>query len=62
MTNISTPIHGLYILENMPYDDVRGSFQKLFNADWFKENDLDADFKEFYYSVSHRGVIRGIKS
>jgi dTDP-4-dehydrorhamnose 3,5-epimerase-like enzyme len=54
MTKIPTPIHGLYILDStlrserqMPYDDVRGSFQKLFNAEWFKENGLECDFKEY---------------
>jgi len=30
------------------------------NADWFAAEGLDTDFKEFYYSVSHRNVIRGM--
>lgn len=32
----------------------------MYNYDFFKENDLDTDFKEFYYSVSRKDVIRGM--
>lgn len=56
----STPFEGLYILETINFQDDRGDFQKLFNYDFFKENGLDTDFKEFYYSVSRKNVIRGM--
>jgi dTDP-4-dehydrorhamnose 3,5-epimerase len=56
----STPFEGLYILETINFQDNRGDFQKLFNYDFFKENGLDTDFKEFYYSVSRKNVIRGM--
>ena len=55
-----TPFEGLYVLETINYQDNRGGFQKLFNYDFFKENGLDTDFKEFYYSVSHKNVVRGM--
>lgn len=55
-----TSFDGLYILETTNFQDNRGSFQKLFNYDFFKMHDLDTDFKEFYYSVSHKNVIRGM--
>ncbi len=60
MIKHATPFEGLYILETNNFTDNRGSFQKLFNADWFTAEGLDTDFKEFYYSVSHRNVIRGM--
>lgn len=55
-----TPFEGLYILETVNFQDVRGSFQKLFNYDFYESNGLDTDFKEFYYSISHKNVIRGM--
>jgi len=55
-----TPFEGLLILETINFTDNRGSFQKLFNLEFFKENQLDNDFKEFYFSVSQKDVIRGM--
>jgi dTDP-4-dehydrorhamnose 3,5-epimerase len=60
MKKIETGFEGLYIVETINFTDNRGSFQKLFNSEWFIENDLSVDFKEFYYSVSHKDVIRGM--
>ena len=40
--------------------DSRGMFIKIFHATDFKELGLDADFREEYYSVSKRGVLRGL--
>lgn len=55
-----TSFEGLYILETVNFQDIRGGFQKLFNYDFFERNGLDTDFREFYYSVSHKDVIRGM--
>lgn len=60
MIKHTTPFEGLYILETNNFCDNRGSFQKLFNAEWFADNGLDSDFKEFYFSVSQKDVIRGM--
>jgi len=60
MKLIETGFDSLYILETVNFTDNRGSFQKLFNFDYFNENSLDTDFKEFYYSVSEKNVIRGM--
>lgn len=60
MKIIKTPFEGLYILETINFQDNRGGFQKLFNYDFFKKNNLDSDFKEFYYSVNKLNVIRGM--
>lgn len=60
MKLIQTGFEGLYLLETVHFKDIRGGFQKLFNFDFFKENGLDTNFKEFYYSVSQKHVIRGM--
>jgi dTDP-4-dehydrorhamnose 3,5-epimerase len=56
----STPFEGLFILETTNFQDNRGSFQKLLDYDFFKEHGLDTNFKELYYSVSQKNVIRGM--
>jgi len=60
MKKINTGFEGLFLLETNNFTDNRGGFQKLFNFDFFIENNLDTDFKEFYYSVSEKNVIRGM--
>lgn len=60
MDIIRTNLEGLLILQALNFQDNRGSFQKLFNFDLFSENELDTNFKEFYYSVNKKGVRRGM--
>ena len=60
MTIKKTPIDGLLILRTDKYQDERGSFVKLFNHDFVTEHGLDTDFKEFYYSVNRKNVVRGM--
>lgn len=60
MKIIATDFDGLFVLETINFLDSRGGFQKLFNDEFFRENNLDTDFKEFYYSVSKKDVIRGM--
>lgn len=60
MKKIETGFAGLYRLETNNFTDNRGNFQKLFSFDWFADNGLATDFKEFYYSVSQKDVIRGM--
>ncbi len=60
MKIIETSFEGLFILETNNFQDERGGFQKLFNYDFFKDNGLDYDFKEFYYSVNKKDVVRGM--
>ncbi|GHT20183.1 dTDP-4-dehydrorhamnose 3,5-epimerase [Bacteroidia bacterium] len=60
MKIINTPFDGLFVLENMCLQDARGGFLKPFSFDIFKENALDTYFKEFYFSVSKKDVIRGM--
>ena len=40
--------------------DLRGSFFKIFNADLFRDNGIDFDIVEIFYSFSKKNVIRGM--
>lgn len=60
MEIINTPFEGLYVLQTNAFKDERGGFQKLFNYDIFQEFGLNTDFKEIYYSVNKKNVIRGM--
>lgn len=60
MEIIKTKFEGLFVLQTVNFQDNRGGFQKLFNFDFFKENGLDCVFKEFYYSINKKDVVRGM--
>ncbi|MCT4647349.1 MAG: dTDP-4-dehydrorhamnose 3,5-epimerase family protein [Carboxylicivirga sp.] len=55
-----TFISGLKVIELNEFKDDRGSFVKVFNKDFFAENDLVTDFSESYFSISAKNVIRGM--
>lgn len=55
-----TFIPGLKLIHLDKFTDTRGSFLKVFNEDFFALNGLETNFKESYYSVSHKNVIRGM--
>ena len=57
---IPTPIHGCFELIPKIRKDSRGMFIKIFHAPDFKKLGLDSDFCEEYYSVSKKGVLRGL--
>ena len=56
----STSLPGVLLLKPRRHADQRGHFVKTFHASAFRELGLDTDFREQYYSVSHRGVLRGM--
>lgn len=56
----NTFIEGLKLIHLKGFKDLRGSFTKIYNYDFFKENGLETNFKESYYSISHKNVIRGM--
>ena len=41
-------------------NDYRGKFVKIFNKKFFIENNLNTDYIDEYYTVSHKGVLRGM--
>lgn len=56
----STEIPGCYEIQPRVVDDARGRFVKVFHRDAFAEQGLEVNFAEEYYSVSRKGVIRGM--
>lgn len=55
-----TSIAGLFLITTPVFQDNRGTFTKVFNAETFAEHHLSINFKESYYSFSQKGVIRGM--
>ncbi len=55
-----TAIPGCYELTPRILSDERGVFVKTFHEGIFKEHGLTTDWREEYYSVSRRGVLRGL--
>lgn len=51
---------GVYEITPFAASDRRGSFVKLFEKDVFAGNGLATSFAEEYYSVSKKGVLRGM--
>ena len=60
MPTNSTALPGVVLLDNFVSEDRRGAFVKTFHAGDFQGLGLAVDFRESYYSVSHRDVIRGM--
>lgn len=56
----NTFIEGLKLLYLNEFKDIRGSFIKVLNSDFFEQNCLETNFKESYYSISAKNVIRGM--
>lgn len=55
-----TFISGLKLIKLKEFRDERGNFIKTFNQDFYKLNELEVTFKESYYSISAKHVIRGM--
>ena len=60
MEIIDTPLPGLLVLQAAPFADLRGGFLKPFSAGAFAAEGLASGFREFYYSVNRRHVVRGM--
>ena len=60
LTVTPTNLHGLFVIEPKTFTDRRGSFTKVFREDLLENHGLKTDFQESYYSVSSKGVIRGM--
>lgn len=55
-----TRIKGCYEIELKVFKDERGSFVKTFHQDIFSSYQLETNFTEEYYTVSHQNVLRGL--
>lgn len=60
MTIEKTELEGVYIIDNFVAKDERGTFVKTFNKQGFKDNELEFEIRESYFSVSQKNVIRGM--
>uniref|UniRef100_Q31EZ5 dTDP-4-dehydrorhamnose 3,5-epimerase n=1 Tax=Hydrogenovibrio crunogenus (strain DSM 25203 / XCL-2) TaxID=317025 RepID=Q31EZ5_HYDCU len=55
-----TPIDGVFEIENKVFEDFRGKFVKTFHEEVFRSHGLESNFKESFYSVSGKNVLRGM--
>lgn len=60
MNIIKTTLDGVFEVENKIFEDQRGSFVKTFHSEVFINDGLDSDFRESFYSVSKKNVLRGM--
>jgi dTDP-4-dehydrorhamnose 3,5-epimerase/CDP-3, 6-dideoxy-D-glycero-D-glycero-4-hexulose-5-epimerase len=56
----STVFNDLFIMNYNSFKDERGEFVKTIHKDTFIENNLEWNFAESFYSVSHKNVFRGM--
>lgn len=55
-----TEIEGLIEITPFNTSDIRGEFIKDYSKEIFKQNNIDYNLQEVFYTVSHKGVIRAI--
>jgi len=53
-------LKGSYLIKPFFSSDNRGGLVKDYNANVFKQNGIEHDLKEVFYTISKRGVIRAI--
>jgi dTDP-4-dehydrorhamnose 3,5-epimerase len=51
---------GCYQIIAEPFHDQRGSFTKIYHQEMFDLIGLDLDIAEQYYTVSNKGILRGM--
>ena len=57
---IKTHIKDLLVLETSVFTDERGIFIKTFHNEFFRNEGLQTNFREEYYSISNKNVLRGM--
>lgn len=55
-----TRLKGAYEIFPFCATDIRGSLIKDYNIDTFRENGIEHEIKEVFYTISKRGVLRAI--
>ena len=55
-----TGLAGCCVVRAKVREDARGSFTKVYHEEAFRELGLATDFREEYYSVSKKDVLRGM--
>lgn len=57
---IETTLDDVFLIQKTKFEDVRGEFIKNYNKEVFDEVGLSVDFKECYFSLSRKNVLRGM--
>ncbi len=60
MKIIKTNLNGLFVIQSNVFADQRGVFIKTFHKKFFEDNGLESDFRESFFSISKKNVIRGM--
>lgn len=55
-----TNIAGLFLIEALRFEDLRGELIKPFNFDQYSKLDVNLDFKETWFTKSKKDVIRAM--
>jgi dTDP-4-dehydrorhamnose 3,5-epimerase len=55
-----TELPGCFELQSKVFQDERGLFIKTFHSEMFTEIGLQTEWAEEFYSISHKGVLRGL--
>lgn len=56
----ATSIEGLFVIEALRFEDLRGELIKPFNFNSYKELNVNLDFKETWFTKSKKNVIRAM--
>ncbi len=60
MQKIETNLSGCFVIQPQVFGDHRGRLVKTFHHETFRELNLEVEYSESYYSVSNKGVLRGL--
>jgi dTDP-4-dehydrorhamnose 3,5-epimerase len=60
MRILESKLKDCYIIKSDIYEDDRGSFNKTYYQEKFREKDINIDIKEQFYTVSSKNVLRGM--
>ena len=55
-----TKLNGCYVIDTDIHYDSRGSFTKCYNEKEFLKNGINYAFKEQFFTISHKNVLRGM--
>lgn len=54
------PLKGAYLIQPFCATDERGGLVKDYNVETFRQNGIDYNLKEVFYTLSKKGVIRAV--
>lgn len=60
MRLVKTEMSDVFIIHPFLFEDARGGFVKTMQDVFFEEHGLNFNFRESFYSISHKNVIRGL--